>query len=149
MLTSNQRSELVGERGGCCEECGQEGELHVHHKDRDRTNDKPANLVVLCQPCHCDRHRDELAERSSGPQQERRGGDGVGSAGADTSPPAQRSLLDLLRDGRVTAPFAADETGYSLQYCREQLANLVEHGHVVKVHDGLYELDDDPEVDNE
>jgi len=35
--------------------------------------------------------------------------------------PADDKLLDLLREGRVTAPFAADETGYSLQYIRDRL----------------------------
>lgn len=58
--------------------------------------------------------------------------------------PADEALLDLLRDGRITAPFAADETGYSLQYVRERLTRLVEHGNVEKVHEGLYELVADP-----
>jgi hypothetical protein len=58
--------------------------------------------------------------------------------------PADEALLDLLRDGRVTAPFAADETGYSLQYVRDRLTRLVEHGNAVKVYEGLYELVEDP-----
>ena len=58
--------------------------------------------------------------------------------------PADEQLLDLLRKGRVTAPFAADETGYSLQYCRDRLGRLAEHGNVNKVYKGLYELVDDP-----
>ncbi len=59
--------------------------------------------------------------------------------------PAQESILRMLREGRVTAPFVAEETGYSLQYVREQLADLVKHSHVEKVYDGLYELVKDPE----
>lgn len=58
--------------------------------------------------------------------------------------PADRELLDMLADGRVTAPFAADETGYSLQYIRDRLGRFVDHGNVRKVYDGLYELVSDP-----
>jgi predicted transcriptional regulator len=58
--------------------------------------------------------------------------------------PAQEAILRMLRKGRVTAPFVAEKTGYSLQYSREQLTDLVKHGHVMKVHDGLYELVEDP-----
>jgi len=66
---------------------------------------------------------------------------------ADDLGPADEKLLDLLRDGRVTAPFAADETGYSLQYCRDRLGRLVEHGNAKKVYEGLYELVEDPRED--
>ena len=62
----------------------------------------------------------------------------------DDLSPADRELLDLLAEGRVTAPYAAEETGYSLQYVRDVLHRLVEHDHVRKVHTGLYELLDDP-----
>lgn len=58
--------------------------------------------------------------------------------------PADRKLLDLLSEGRVTAPYAAEETGYSLQYVRDRLTRLVEHGNARKVYEGLYELVDDP-----
>ncbi|MFC6975838.1 MarR family transcriptional regulator [Halomicroarcula sp. GCM10025709] len=62
----------------------------------------------------------------------------------DDLSPAQSEALEMLREGRVTAPFVAEQTGYSLQYVREQLTDLLKHGHVEKVHDGLYELVDDP-----
>jgi len=58
--------------------------------------------------------------------------------------PADEELLDLLQNGRITAPFASDETGYSLQYIRDRLGRLVEHGNVDKVYEGLYELSCDP-----
>jgi len=58
--------------------------------------------------------------------------------------PADEALLELLTHGRVIAPYAADETGYSLQYVRDRLRRLVEHGNVEKVYEGLYELVDDP-----
>lgn len=62
----------------------------------------------------------------------------------DDLSPAGREALKMLREGRVTAPFVADETGYSTQYIREELNELVKHSHAVKVYDGLYELVDDP-----
>jgi len=58
--------------------------------------------------------------------------------------PADKALLDLLQDGRITAPYAHEETGYSLQYIRDRLKRLVEHGNAEKVHEGLYELVNDP-----
>lgn len=58
--------------------------------------------------------------------------------------PADEALLDMLQEGRVTAPYAADETGYSLQYVRDRLGRLVEHGNAKKVYEGLYELVEDP-----
>lgn len=62
--------------------------------------------------------------------------------------PADKALLNMLNEGRVTAPFAADETGYSLQYVRDRLGRLVEHGNAEKVYEGLYELVDDPRKGN-
>lgn len=61
--------------------------------------------------------------------------------------PADEALLELLAEGRVTAPYAAEETGYSLQYVRDRLGRLVEHNAARKVHEGLYELQADPRAD--
>ena len=58
--------------------------------------------------------------------------------------PADKALLDLLNEGRVTAPYAAKKTGYNLQYVRDRLSRFVEHGHAKKLHEGLYELVSDP-----
>jgi predicted HTH transcriptional regulator len=66
----------------------------------------------------------------------------------DDLSPAQKQSLELLREGRVTAPFVAEQADYSLQYIREELTDLVKHGHVSKIHDGLYELVDDPREDD-
>lgn len=63
---------------------------------------------------------------------------------ADDLGPADRALLDMLAEGRITAPYAADETGYATQYVRDRLRRLVEHGNARKVYEGLYELVDDP-----
>lgn len=57
---------------------------------------------------------------------------------------ADEELLDMLGSGRITAPYTADKSGYTIQYLRDRLRRLVEHGYVVKVYDGLYELDTDP-----
>jgi predicted ArsR family transcriptional regulator len=54
------------------------------------------------------------------------------------------ALLSLLNDGRVTAPFAAEELDKSNEYVRARLRRFVEHGNVRKVHRGLYELMEDP-----
>jgi hypothetical protein len=58
--------------------------------------------------------------------------------------PTDEALLDLLANGRVTAPYAAEATEYNLQHIRDRLSRLVEHKHVEKVHEGLYELESDP-----
>jgi hypothetical protein len=62
--------------------------------------------------------------------------------------PADEALLDMLNEGRVTAPYVANETGYSLQYVRDRLGRLVEHGNARKVYEGLYELVKDPRKSN-
>lgn len=42
-----------------CERCGEDDEmcLEVHHKDRNRDNNKLSNLAILCANCHCKEHR--------------------------------------------------------------------------------------------
>jgi len=63
----------------------------------------------------------------------------------DDLSPAEREVVEMLRNGRVTAPFVAEETGYNTQYIREVLADLADHDHAEKVYSGLYELTNDPE----
>lgn len=49
---------LRNERGRC-ERCGHDGSesrLEVHHRDRDKRNQEPSNLVVLCHQCHMQDH---------------------------------------------------------------------------------------------
>jgi hypothetical protein len=58
--------------------------------------------------------------------------------------PVDEALLDLLHEGRITAPYASEETEYSKQYVRERFGRLVEHDIIRKVHTGLYELNSDP-----
>lgn len=37
---------------GVCEYCGREAEIDVHHRDKNRKNNDPFNLVRLCRWCH-------------------------------------------------------------------------------------------------
>jgi hypothetical protein len=62
----------------------------------------------------------------------------------DDLAPADKEVLEFLREGRVTAPFVAEESEYSLQYVRERLNRFVEHGNATKLYNGLYELTVDP-----
>lgn len=57
------------------------------------------------------------------------------------------AVLDVLRGGRVTPQYAADQMDVSRTYASERLKRLVEHKHVAKVAPGLYELVDDPRDD--
>lgn len=50
-------------RADACADCGATEspsgrQLLVHHIDGDHYNNKPANLVTLCNPCHTERHHD-------------------------------------------------------------------------------------------
>jgi hypothetical protein len=62
----------------------------------------------------------------------------------DDLSPTDEKILEMLRDGRVTAPFVAEEKDISLQYARDRLGRMVEHGNARKVYEGLYELVEDP-----
>ncbi len=55
-VTRNKIRERDGNR---CMICGLPHDLHVHHRDRDPTNDLPANLVTLCGYCHARVHAEE------------------------------------------------------------------------------------------
>ncbi|SFR41946.1 HNH endonuclease [Halogeometricum rufum] len=140
MPETGYREKCLREKGEECADCGATEDIHVHHKDRDRSNDDLDNLIPLCKECHDGRHYGERAERMSGPQNVRNRR--APKRAEDKT--IEEAVLDLLREGRVTAPYAADETGYSLQYVRDVLGRLVEHGHARKVYQGLYEFVDDP-----
>ena len=52
------------ERAEECRQCGATEKLHVHHRDRDVTNNDPGNLETLCASCHLKLHwREDRAER--------------------------------------------------------------------------------------
>lgn len=67
----------------------------------------------------------------------------------DQLTPTDEAILDMLVEGRVTAPFVAEELDKSLEYVRSRLVRLMEHNHVDRIHDGLYELVDDPREQEE
>lgn len=46
----------IREAAGACASCGSTRRLDVHHKDRNKRNQDPANLIVLCHPCHMQAH---------------------------------------------------------------------------------------------
>ena len=61
-LSARAAARLVKE-AGACQECGHDGSenrLGIHHRDRDKRNQDPANLRVLCHRCHMREHRDEI-----------------------------------------------------------------------------------------
>ena len=49
---------LLEDRGGICERCGYSKKevLHLHHKDRNRNNNDPSNLELICPNCHYEEH---------------------------------------------------------------------------------------------
>lgn len=62
----------------------------------------------------------------------------------DQLTPTDEEILNMLQDGRVTAPYVAEQQDKSLEYVRSRLVRFMEHDHVTRVHDGLYELIHDP-----
>jgi DNA-binding IclR family transcriptional regulator len=58
--------------------------------------------------------------------------------------PTDNAILDMLQEGRCSPAYIAEQNGYSRQNVTNRLTRLVEHGHVEKLHPGLYELNDDP-----
>lgn len=60
-LRLSVRKEIM-DSGYVCEDCLQKNDvMEVHHVDKNRHNDDPSNLVVLCKPCHANRHKGERA----------------------------------------------------------------------------------------
>jgi len=61
-LTPNKRAYRVKAFKALANECNDCGYskymsvLQVHHKDKDRTNNKISNLEILCPTCHYERH---------------------------------------------------------------------------------------------
>lgn len=55
---------LAKKENACCSRCGSKAFLLVHHLDRNRDNNLPSNLEVLCKSCHQKEHveRDELGK---------------------------------------------------------------------------------------
>lgn len=49
---------LIEERGKKCERCGYNKYeiLHIHHKNRNRLDNRMANLEIICPNCHYEEH---------------------------------------------------------------------------------------------
>ena len=61
-LSSKSAARLV-KRIGRCERChhdGTESRLDIHHRNRDKHDQRLENLEVLCHRCHMQEHRDEI-----------------------------------------------------------------------------------------
>lgn len=65
------KSDFIGlrrkQKQGGCFFCAKKKGLVVHHKDKDRHNNQPNNLVWLCPPCHSKLHAlSNKVQRSAG-----------------------------------------------------------------------------------
>lgn len=58
VLIRSLKIRLLAIRGAMCERCGYNKKeiLHVHHKDRNRKNNKLTNLELICPNCHYEEH---------------------------------------------------------------------------------------------
>jgi len=54
------RAIAFAHHGRACKVCSKTGYLVVHHRDDDRYNSDPANVVPLCMGCHLRVHRSGL-----------------------------------------------------------------------------------------
>lgn len=57
---------LIARSGGCCEQCGRRGVLHIHHirpRSRGGTN-ALSNLSLRCPACHASAHKNDFAQGS-------------------------------------------------------------------------------------
>ena len=61
-LSAKAAARLVKEAGSCqcCDGDGSESRLGIHHKDRNKHNQRPSNLEVVCHRCHMREHRNEI-----------------------------------------------------------------------------------------
>ena len=53
---------------------------------------------------------------------------------------ADQVIVEMLREGRNIGANIASESGYSRQYISQRLRRLREHGIVVNIGNGVYEL---------
>jgi DNA-binding CsgD family transcriptional regulator len=137
MAWNDNRAEALQRDDFECQECGaavgyadsphvESAQVHHITPRNDGGEDDLDNLVTLCSDCH----------------QEEHGGHGPLN-------PTDNAILDMLREGRCSPSYIAEKAEYSRQNVTNRLGRLVEHGYVRKLHPGLYELVDDPRVDDD
>lgn len=51
-LTEEEKEMVFDKYGSKCALCGATEGLHIHHKDKNSTNNRMDNLIVLCGVCH-------------------------------------------------------------------------------------------------
>lgn len=58
VMSRTLKLELTKERGERCERCGYDKReiLHVHHKNRNRLDNRKENLEIVCPNCHYEEH---------------------------------------------------------------------------------------------
>lgn len=60
LLSEGLKERIKRRRSYICNACGKKkrsSNLEIHHKDRNRHNNDPSNLRVLCIDCHDTLHR--------------------------------------------------------------------------------------------
>lgn len=56
------RKQILTRDENKCQICGDNKKLHVHHKDKNITNNRPSNLITLCNQCHESQHGRNFAK---------------------------------------------------------------------------------------
>jgi len=143
MSKPGYRELCLTEHGEQCIRCGSATGIVAHHINGDRSDNRIENLAPLCGNCHAVWHQRDSWDDFDQFIQTREMG-----AMPDYLNETDVNLLEVLRDGRVTPTFAAEEVGVSREYASERLKRLLEHGHVQRLAAGLYELVSDPREDN-
>lgn len=79
-----------------CERCASIKKLVVHHKNRDRANNKPSNLETLCQLCHIQEHKAEIAVSQRNPEVNKRRGAAISKARTGKEYPKTSEALKAM-----------------------------------------------------
>jgi hypothetical protein len=82
-----------------CERCSASSQLVVHHKNRDISNNRAANLETLCRACHRAEHAEEIATSQRRPEVNARRGASVSKARTGKVYPKASESLRKRWDG--------------------------------------------------
>jgi len=85
-----------------CERCASKSNLVVHHRDRNRQNNALDNLETLCQLCHIQEHKEDVAKSQRKPEVNARRGASIRKAAElriqDTFPKISETVKALWND---------------------------------------------------